>query len=161
MAKGHSGKIVIKANLSDAVWKCLKQMDQYDERTSRGIREAIKRGTTNVYRRAISNVHDVPKPGRRTSKGLKQSIKMRFSDTEKTTAGVVYTNNPVAHLVERGAAMTVIVPVRKKALHPGGSGYFYKKATIPARPPHPFMQPAMDAERENIEEAVKEVLSKD
>ena len=78
-----------------------------------------------------------------------------------TSAARVYTKNKVAHLVEFGAVATVSIPTHKKAMKPGGQGWFMAKAIIPKRAPHPFMQPAIDIVRPTIREAIKEAIVRD
>lgn len=145
---------IVKADISQAVFNCLRQLDSYDKRTSDSIRKIVKDSTENVFAGAVQRV-----PVR--TGALKKSIRMRFEDTPTNTVGVVYTKEPTAHLVENGAGpIPVLMPVKKKALHPGGSGYFFTRANIPARKAHPFMKPAMDAERPRFEAKVREVVTR-
>lgn len=145
---------IVKADISQAVFNCLRQLDSYDKRTSDSIRKIVKDSTANVFAGAVQRV-----PAR--TGALKKSIRMRFEDTPTNTVGVVYTKEPTAHLVENGAGpVPVLMPVKKKALHPGGSGYFFTRANIPARKARPFMKPAMDAERPRFEAKVREAVTK-
>lgn len=145
---------IVKADISQAVFNCLRQLDSYDKRTSDSIRKIVKDSTESVFAGAVQRV-----PAR--TGALKKSIRMRFEDTPTNTIGVVYTKEPTAHLVENGAGpVPVLMPVKKKALHPGGSGYFFTRANIPARKARPFMKPAMDAERLRFEAKVREAVTK-
>lgn len=144
---------IVKADVSQAVYNCLRKLDAYDQKTSDNIRKIVKDSTANVFAGAVQRV-----PVR--TGALKKSIRMRFEDTPTNTVGVVYTKEPTAHLVENGAGpVPVLMPVKKKALHPGGSGYFFTRANIPARKARPFMKPAMDAERPRFEAKIKRAVT--
>ena len=145
---------IVKADVSRAVYNCLRKLDAYDQKTSDSIRKIVKDSTANVFAGALRRV-----PVR--SGALKKSIRMRFEDTPTNTVGIVYTNEPTAHLIERGAGpVPVLMPIKKKALHPGGSGYFFTRASIPARKAKPFLKPAMDDERPRFEVKVREAVTK-
>lgn len=139
----------IKANVSDETYKAMKQIDSYDKKTQDRIRTVIKDKVNEIYTEAV---HRAPfKTGK-----LKGSIQVEFA--EKGTSGLqgrVYTNNPVAHLVEYGTKGGVIKPIKKKALTMGGDGNFFSKAVISGRPGRPFMKPAIDKVRPSLNEAVK------
>lgn len=145
---------IVKADVSQAVYNCLRKLDAYDQKTSDNIRKIVKDSTANVFAGALRRV-----PVR--SGALKKSIRMRFEDTPTNTVGIVYTNEPTAHLIERGAGpVPALMPIKKKALHPGGSGYFFTRASIPARKAKPFLKPAMDDERPRFEVKVREAVTK-
>ena len=144
----------VKADISDAVFKCLSKMDSYDKATSDRLQSIVIDGTKNVMNRAMNNVP--VKTGK-----LRSTIRMDITENRKNrVTGIVYTKCPYAHLVENGAGpIPALVPVKKKAMHPGGTGDYFKIASIPARKAHPFMKPAMDAERPIIERKLREALN--
>ena len=109
--------------------------------------------TGRVFEGAVSRV---PK---KTGK-LASSIKQEFRPTPHGLQGYVKAMDPIAHIIEFGAAGSVVIPIRKKALHPGAEGWFAAHAIIPQRA-HPFMKPAMDAVRPELERAVKEAVDHD
>ena len=146
-------KAIVKANISEEVYKALVRIDRFNVATQESIRKAVREKTLEVYRLTIA--HAPYKKGK-----LKSSIQMEIGNTKRGTQGIVKTDDPVAHLVENGTAHSVVIPVVKKALHPGGSDHYFKRAVIPPRRAHPFMRPAMDAVRPTIEQAVKEAIEK-
>ena len=105
---------IVKADISQAVFNCLRQLDSYDKRTSDSIRKIVKDSTESVFAGAVQRV-----PAR--TGALKKSIRMRFEDTPTNTVGVVYTKEPTAHLVENGAGPVPILPSRGLGLlfYPG------------------------------------------
>lgn len=142
----------IKAELSNSTFKAAAQVGRYDKQTQDAIRNVIKAKTGEIYTKAVQLA-----PYDKGS--LKSSIKMSMSNTATGVQGRVYTNDPVAHLIELGVRSSVVIPVRKKALKAGASGWFMAHAVIPYRSAKPFMQPAVDAVRPSIESAVKEAIN--
>lgn len=137
----------IYSNLEEQVFKALRDIKQYDEKTQADIRNAVRDGTKGVMEESIRRAP------MKTGK-LKSNITMSF-DYDKSM-GIVRAKSPHAHLVEYGARAAVAVPDRKKALTIGDG--FAASANIPARPAHPFMRPAIEKERPEIEKKIREVL---
>lgn len=137
----------IYSNLDDQVFKALRDIKQYDEKTQSGIRNAVRDGTKSVMEESIR--HAPMKTG-----NLKSNITMSFN--YEKSMGIVKAKSPHAHLVEYGARAAVTVPDKKKALKIGDG--FAASANIPARPAHPFMRPAIEKKRPEIEKKVREVL---
>lgn len=142
-------KFIVKADLSAKTFKALADIHQYSEATQQELRRVVHDKTQEVYEAAV---HNAPY---RTGK-LRTSIRMGV----KGAVGTVYTNYPTAHLIEYGAKGAVVVPIRRKALHPGADGWFMAKAVIPYRSAKPFLKPAMDKVRPSIESAIKEAITK-
>lgn len=142
-------KFIVKADLSAKMFRALADIHQYNEATQQELRRIVHDKTQEVYETAV---HNAPY---RTGK-LRASIRM---DVEGAM-GTVYTNYPIAHLIEYGAKGAVVVPIRRKALHPGADGWFMAKAVIPYRSAKPFLKPAMDKVRPSIESAIKEAITK-
>lgn len=65
------------------------------------------------------------------------------------------------HLVEFGSAAHSVAPRRREALRfeSGGREVFVKdRVRVPAIPPHPFLIPALEAERAKIEQRVSAAI---
>lgn len=144
----------LRTNLDEEAFRAVADITQFDALTQERLRDVIRQKAAEVQQRAITMA---PKNTGR----LASEIKLEFVNTEKTSAARVYTKNKVAHLVEFGAVATVSIPTHKKAMKPGGPGWFMAKAIIPKRAPHPFMQPAIDIVRPTIREAIKEAIVRD
>lgn len=110
--------------------------------------------TGRVFEGAVSRA---PK---KTGK-LAGSIKQEFRQGRNGLQGYVKAMDPIAHIIEFGAAGSVVIPIRKKALHPGAEGWFAAHVVIPQRAAHPFMKPSMDAVRPDLETAVMEAVNHD
>lgn len=144
----------LRTNLDEETFRAVADITQFDALTQERLRDIIRQKAAEVQQRAITMA---PKNTGR----LASEIKLEFVNTEKTSAARVYTKNKVGHLVEFGAVATVSIPTHKKAMKPGGQGWFMAKAIIPRRAPHPFMQPAIDIVRPTIREAIKEAIVRD
>lgn len=137
----------VYSNLSDEVFKVLRNIKQYDEETQKNIRSAVRDGTKEVLAEAIRRAP------MRTGK-LKASITMSF-DYDKSM-GIVRAKSPVAHLIEYGTRAVTITPQMRKALEINGK--FAAYANIPAKAAHPFMRPAIEKVRPDIEKKIIEAL---
>lgn len=144
----------VHTNISEEVRKALGDITQYDEATRQRLTDVIRGKTGDVFNKAVQMA---PKP----TGHLASTIVEEFQPTAHGLQGFVKAKSHVAHLVEFGARGTVVVPVRKKALHPGASGWFAAHATIPQRAAHPFMKPAVDAVIPSLESAVREAVNHD
>lgn len=139
----------IKANISDETYRAIKQIANYNTETQKRIRNVMKAKVNEVYAEAV---YRAPfKTGK-----LKGSIKVDLVEENMTgLQGRVYTNNPVAHLVEYGTKGGVIKAKKKKALTIGGDGSVFSKVVISGRPGRPFMKPAIDKVRPSLNAAMK------
>ncbi|WP_294000231.1 hypothetical protein [uncultured Megasphaera sp.] len=144
----------VSTNITAEVKKALGDITKYDADTRQRLDGVIRDMTGRVFEGAVSRV---PK---KTGK-LASSIKQEFRPTPRGLQGYVKAMDPIAHIIEFGAAGSVVIPIRKKALHPGAEGWFAAYAIIPQRAAHPFMKPAMDAVRPELERAVKEAVDHD
>lgn len=142
----------IKTNLDDTTFRAIADIAQFDADTQRRIREVVHAKAAAVQRKAVELAP------LKTGK-LKGSIRLEYTDTLRHASAKVYTQDPIAHLVEYGAAGAVVLPKRRRALAPGAAGWFMAKAVIPQRAAHPFMAPAIDAVRPTIAEAVREAIT--
>lgn len=144
----------VSTNITAEVKKALGDITKYDAATRQRLDGVIRDMTGRVFEGAVSRV---PK---KTGK-LAGSIKQEFRTTPHGLQSYVKAMDPIAHIIEFGAAGSVVIPTRKKALHPGAEGWFAAHAIIPQRVAHPFMKPAMDAVRPELERAVKEAVDHD
>ena len=144
----------VSTNITAEVKKALGDITKYDADTRQRLDGVTRDMTGRVFEGAVSRV---PK---KTGK-LASSIKQEFQPTPHGLQGYVKAMDPIAHIIEFGAAGSVVIPIRKKALHPGAEGWFAAHVIIPQRAAHPFMKPAMDAVRPELERAVKEAVDHD
>jgi hypothetical protein len=128
----------------------LRQIDKYDADVQAKLRNAVKTSTDNVAMGARRRVHV------RSGKLIK-GIQPTYD--ANTNVGEVHAKSPHAHLVEFGHKGTTESHKRWRALHAGRFGHF-AKVDIPDVKPHPFLTPALEAEKSNlikeVTEAVKE-----
>ena len=125
----------LRTNLDEETFRAVADITQFDALTQERLRDVIRQKAAEVQQRAITMA---PKNTGRLASEIK-----------------------LGHLVEFGAVATVSIPTHKKAMKPGGQGWFMAKAIIPRRAPHPFMQPAIDIVRPTIREAIKEAIVRD
>ncbi len=144
----------VTTNVTAEVKKALGDVTKYDKDTQQRLDGVVRDMTDRVFKEAVSRV---PKK----SGKLASSIKQEFRPTPHGLQGYVKAMDHLAHIIEFGAAGAVVVPARKKALHPGAAGWFAAHAIVPRRTAHPFMRPAMDAVRPDLEKAVKEAVDRD
>ena len=144
----------VPTNITAEVRKALGDITKYDKATQQRLDGVIRDMTGRVFKEAVSRV---PKK----TGHLASTIVQEFQPTPRGLQGYVKAKSHVAHLVEFGTQGSVVIPTRKKALHPGASGWFAAHAIIPRRTAHPFMRPAMDAVRPDLERAVKEAVDHD
>lgn len=144
----------VSTNISSEVRKALGDITKYDEDTQKRLDDVVRDMTGKVFDEAVRLV---PKK----SGKLAASIRQEFKPTARGLQGYVKAMDHVAHLIEYGANGAIVVPYRKKALHPGATGWFAAHAVIPRRQPHPFMKPAMDKVRPTLESAVREAVTSD
>lgn len=140
----------ITTNLPEEVQKAVRDVGRYSEVTQGKLQDAIKTGTEDTYRAAVSRVHT--KSGNLLSK-------METHYNETTNTGYVKSKAHHSWLVEHGAGIAFVFPVKKKALKYGDR--FFKLGKIPVRQPHPYMQPAIDETAPKITQAVEEAIEHD
>lgn len=143
----------VKADISNATYKAMRDIHNYNSETQERIKEVTRDKTHEVLTVAIQLAPY------RTGK-FKATIREEIKTHSQGIYGRVFTNSPVAHLIEFGTKGHVVMPKKKKALVPGAAGWFMTNATIPAISAKPFMKPAMDKVRPTIEGAIKVAIKK-
>ena len=137
----------VNTNKSQAISSAIRDIEKFQDKTQRNIKDAIADSTRAVKDAAVSRV-------RVHSGKLKKSIGMKLS--EKETTGFVSANAPHAHLVEIGAAAALVMPKNKKAIKIGDR--LVHHAIVPERKAKPFMRPAADSEKANLEKRIVEAI---
>ena len=142
----------IYANIDSAVYKATADITGYDQKTKEAIRAAISAGVDAIRDRAIRAAPAGP------TGNLKAGIKSEMS--KSGSSGVIKSTSPHSHIVEFGTGPRITMNrlnSRKKALVINGS--FVKGMIANGKmPAKPFMRPAVEAEKPNIEESIKKVL---
>lgn len=145
---------VIKANISEEAYKATRDISRYDAATQERIKNTIRKKTDEVFAETLRGVHS-------HTGNLAKSIKEEYHTDGNRASGTVMANAPHAHLIEFGHAGGTVIPIRRKALTPGGDGWFFKHAVLPAQEAHPFMRPAIDKVRPSIEEEIRKDIVND
>ena len=140
-------KFWVNTDKNSAITKAIKDIDRYSESVQTNIRGAI-RCTTDAVKTAAMGRAPV-----RTG-NLKKSIDGEIS--RDGLSGFVSAKSPVAHLIEFGVSASYVEPKNAKALKIGDR--FVKHAMIPERKARPFMRPAADSEKQNLEKRIKEAV---
>lgn len=140
-------KFWVNTDRNAAVTKAIKEIDKYSASAKEQIKSAIRLSTADVHSGAKSRVH--VKTGE-----LKKSIDSDIS--RDGLSGYVFSKSPVAHLIEFGVSASYVEPKNAKALKIGDR--FVKHAMIPERKARPFMRPAADSEKQNLEKRIKEAV---
>ena len=141
-------KFWVNTNRNATVTKAIKDIDKYSVSAQERIKSAIRASTADVHNGAKSRVP--VKTG-----ALKKSID---SDISKDgLSGYVFSKSPVAHLIEFGVSASYVEPQKAKALKIGEG--FAAHALIPERKAKPFMRPAADSEKPNLEKRIKEAVA--
>lgn len=136
----------------DGLDDALRNIAAYNTKTLIGLEESVRDAGVNIAGKARLAVN--VRTGR-----LRRSIKSNFNRTKMQTT--IQTKVPYAHLVELGAAATIIKPKKRKFLKiPSSSGNYFvsRPIHIPARPARPFMNPAYQSEKPKLEARVKKIL---
>ena len=144
----------IRANLEECTYKAISDISKYDDETKQRLQNVVRDKTDALADAAIKNVHVL------TGK-LMAGIQREYDLTPEHATGKVIAKAPHSHLIEFGHRGGLVIPVRKKALAPGGDGWFMSHAGIPAQPAHPFMQPAVDQVQPEFDAALKEAIDHD
>lgn len=140
-------KFWVNTNRNAAVTKAIKDIDRYSESVQTNIRGAIRHTTDAVKTAAMGRA-----PVR--TGNLKKSIDGEIS--RDGLSGFVSAKSPVAHLIEFGVSASYVEPQKAKALKIGEG--FASHALIPERKAKPFMRPAADSEKQNLERRIKEAV---
>jgi hypothetical protein len=119
----------------------LGEIDKYDADTQAKLRTVVQTSTSHIRIGAMRRVS--VKSGH-----LFKNISITYDATKNE--GIVKAKSPHAHLVEFGAKGAVERPSKRKALHGGSMGGYFKKVNIPARKEHPFMRPSFEDEKPNL-----------
>lgn len=139
----------IYSNLSEEAFHALRDIDKYNAETRERIKKAVRQGTSDICEDAK---HRVPVK----SGDLKASIgyEMRRNGSQ----GVVYAKSKKAHLLEFGTGPAVIIAKRRKALKYGDR--FSRRVFVPAKKAKPFMRPAIESKRPEVERMIMEAVEK-
>lgn len=138
----------VNTNKSHAITAAMANLDKYTDKAQSRIRTAIL-DTTNAVRDKAAGRVSV-----RTGT-LKKSIIAQISKTGN--AGLVTAKARYAHFVEFGAKAALIRPKKGKAIKIGNR--IVHHALVPARKAKPFMRPAADAEKVNLEKRIVEAVN--
>lgn len=144
----------IRANLEECTYKAISDISKYDDETKERLQNAVRDGTDAIADAAIKNVSI------HTGK-LAASIQHDYDLTPEHATGKVVAKAPHAHLIEFGHRGGLVLPIRKKALAPGGDGWVIAHATLPTQPAHPFMKPAVDQVQPDFDAKLKEAIDHD
>ena len=141
--------IKIFANIQEEAFRAMVDVRKYDEQTQKEIKRATRDGIDAVHAAAVRGA-----PIRATG-NLRRGIEQSFD--EKTCSGQVRATAPHAHLVEFGTRERVTAPIRKKALKINAG--FVRGWTFTGKmPKKPFMRPAIEKERANIETSIERAI---
>ncbi|EHG22289.1 HK97 gp10 family phage protein [Selenomonas infelix ATCC 43532] len=141
--------IKIFANIREEAFRAMVDVQKYDEKTQKEIRQATRDGVAAVHAAAVRTA-----PIRATG-NLRKGIEQEFD--EKTCSGKVRATAPHSHLVEFGTRERVTAPIRKKALKIG-EGFVRGWTFTGKMPKKPFMRPAIEKERPNIEARIEKAV---
>lgn len=147
----YGGSSSLRIKLSLDVYKACKNIAQYDAGTQDAIRKALLEGVQNMYRTAVMLA-----PYR--TGALKRSLKYEVG---KSSARL-YSNDFKARFAEYGARSGVAHPSKlKRAMAlPFAERPLAQTVNIPVRGAHPFMRPAVEAEKPKLEAAIREAVLK-
>lgn len=153
--------LVIEGNI-EGLDEAIKRLQKYDTESGKKIRKVISRGGRSVASQAKFRV---PVRGGR----LKKSITSRFDSNH--IESVVKARSPLAHLVEYGAAATVVRAKRQKNLimrwydRAGRARYAARGKSptggtvkIPKRHAQPFMEPSFRSVKPRVIRDIAQVL---
>jgi len=134
--------------------EALKQIKWYEVSTHEKIDKIIADETKIIGR--LSRQRVSVDSGR-----LKKSIKSRTYTDTRGISGLVASRERYAHLVEFGASAATIKPKKTQAMRIDEFGvrrFASGEIKIPARKPQPFMIPAYEQEKPEIERKIKQAL---
>lgn len=137
----------VNTNKNKAITDAMADLDKYTDKTQKRITGAISDTTNAVRDKAAERVS--VKTGT-----LKKSITAKMS--KSGNAGFVSAKARHAHLVEFGARAAFVMPKKGKAIKLGNR--IVHHAMVPARKAKPFMRPAADAEKVNLEKRITEAV---
>ena len=141
--------IKIFANIKEEAFRAMVDVQKYDEKTQKEIRQATRDGVAAVHATAVRAA-----PIRATG-NLRRGVVQEFD--EKTCSGKVRATAPHSHLVEFGTRERVTAPLRKKALKIA-EGFVRGWTFTGKMPKKPFMRPAMEKERAAIEASIERAV---
>lgn len=123
-------------------------LDKYDEDTQKRAKRVLRKSLVSIRRGAKSRIHNVTGT---------LSKRINNSYNSDGLGGLVRSRAPHSHLVEFGTKPHGQEPrPRSRALRIAGK--FFEKITHPGSKPHPFMQPAYYAERNNYINNLKKAV---
>lgn len=140
-------KFWVNTSRNSAVTKAIKDIEKYSAKVQGNIRSSIKTSTINVMAGAKNRV-----PVR--TGALKKTIDSELA--KDGLSGYVFAKSPLAHLIEFGASAAYIKPKKAKALKIGDR--YVSHAVVPERKAKPFMRPAADKEKLNLEKNIREAV---
>lgn len=139
--------IYVRANLSEAVIRATSDISRYDDRVQKKIRDAIRDGVDDTWREALN----------RAPMGKTGNLKQGIEKEHHGTYGVVKSTAPHSHLVEFGTDIRIVAPKYRKALKING-GFVRGDIYSGKMPKAPFMRPAIEQTRPEIEREVEEAI---
>ena len=142
----------IYANIDQAVYKATADISNYSTEIREKIRAEVQTGCANIRDRAIRGA-----PKGETG-NLAAGIKMEMSP--RGASGVIKSTAPHSHLVEFGTGVRITMnrPTGHKRAMVINGNFVRGMIRTGKMPKRPFMRPAVEAEKPNIEEAIKKVL---
>lgn len=144
----------IRANLDECTYKAISDISKYDDKTKARLQHVVKQNTDAIADAAIKNIHV-------HTGNLMAGIQREYDLTPEHATGKVIAKAPHSHLIEFGHRGGLVLPIRKKALAPGGDGWFMSRAVVPAQPARPFMRPAVEQVQPEFDAALKEAIDND
>ena len=149
MAKGFT----ISMGLSQAVYDVTRDIEKYDKEKRDAIQGVIKRGTQATLEEAIRQAPHG------TTGNLQTGIKSSFQGGMYARGRVVSTA-PHSHLVEFGTGPRITYPKKAKALKFPDGGFAKGYVRNGKMQKKPFMKPAAEKTKPQIEAEMEEVFRK-
>lgn len=149
MAKGFT----ISIGLSDVAFQATRDIEKYDKEKREAIQGVIQRGTQATLEEALRLAPHGP------TGNLKAGITSEFHGGMRAS-GRVKSTAPHSHLVEFGTGARIVYPVRKKALKFRDGGFARGLISAGVMEGKPFMRPAAEKTKPQIEKEMEEVMNK-
>lgn len=137
---------------NEDIRKTLNQIAFYDGKARLRVEAALAKGAHDMAKDAKAKVPV-------DSGVLKRSV---FSNFKKVGLEATFgAKKPHAHLIEYGVKQSSAAPKRKKAMRIADTiaiRYTRKSVIIPARPAHPFIEPAFESGVSDVVRDVKKAV---
>ena len=144
----------ISMNLSQLTFDATRNIERYDKNTREAIQGVIRRGTHAALEEATRLAPYGP------TGNLKAGITEDFKGG-MYARGQVKSTAPHSHLVEFGSGERIVYPVKKQALKFRDGGFAKGDIYNGKMPKAPFMKPAAEKVKPQIEREMEEVLNSD